>query len=644
MGSFVRNKSILTIVTLGTLLTVATMAVYKIAVRTNGADVPPPQSSSTSAAPEQNNEKATVSTSKQFQQISTSPKPPSSSSAANMAKFTEGQTFTPEYRQQHYHKTVHLIAARAILSKKLSRGFSQKAKFSHKLLDRHYRLKNQESKHLAARTRLLAELQKEYKANPCVERAKDVRLVRKLLRSFKHHLKGDTYSHKYRSSRPSAFRSISTSPSSSEMDDHENGVSKQAIAIAAEQLALEMTAAGGSARKRRASQRSNASLATLFAEDQADQTGGENDGAVAGEKQTKKPKLDLDDGQKPPVAVDAPPKTPTNPFILRKETKVDTSADEKESKGDAPAEENPEPDLDSEQKLSAAEPSTGTQAASEKEEKTEANLTVPPSPKTPVLPSKEERGSIASPVTASPSSSKKHPLDSDVPQSPRIKKAKVDADSTSMTPAVPATSPKKPISTKAIVPKLPYHQQAVYNMLNDPLGYDDLVYDDPRPIHKRPKFGYFGQRIKRLPPNVSPMMSGGIGSDVAEDTAPVPLLNKPQPKEKEGRLSEQVLKKNHHDKVNQVVREGRAAMASQQKSRVDGLTEKGKYSVNKEARYENNNKNKNNGNAGSSPRKNNGNNGFKGGNGNKSTNVSAARRQSHAVRSRYGSIRTGSNF
>lgn len=632
MGSFVRNKSILTIITIGTLLTIGTMAVYKIALRVNGADVPPPPSSSTSIALEQHNEEATVSNSKQLQRVAPSPKP-GSSSTANMAKFTNEQTFTPQYQQQLYQKTVNLIATRTMLNKKLSRAFSQRDKFSHKLLDRHYRLKHQESKHLTARTRLLAELEKQYNANPSAERAKVMRLVRKLLRSFKHHLKSDMYSHKYRSSRPSPFRSISTSPSSSDMDDHESGLNNPAITIAAEQLALEMTAAGGSTRKRRASQRSNVSLATLFAQDQPDQTSGEESVALVVAKKTKKPKLDLDDRREPPVAVDAPPKTPTNLVFDGKETKTRTPADEKKSKGGAPINEQPKPNVEKEQKSPAAQLSPAKSVASEKEKKTDGSVVTAPSPKTPVYPSQEKRGSIASPATASPSS-KKHPLDLDETKSPKIKKAKLHPDSSSLTSAVPATSPKKAISTGAIVPSRKYHEQAVYNMLNDPLGFDDLVYDDTRPIHKRPKFGRLGFRYKKPPPNFSPIMCGGIGKEVAEITAPVPLQRKSTKKghQREGSLSQQVMKKNHQDKISQTVQEGKAAIASQKKSLVDGLTEKGKYSVNKEARYGNNHKNKNKNNA------------FNGGNGNKSKDVSSARRQLHAVRSQYGLFMTSGGF
>lgn len=649
MGSFVRNKSILTIITIGTLLTVASMAVYKIALRVNGADVPPPPPSSTSAALEQNDKEPKGSGGKQIQEANSPNMKRSSSNAVShsMAKFTAGRTFTPQYQQQLYQKTVKLIVTRTILNRKLSRAFSQRDKFSHKLLDRHYRLKHQESKHLAARIRLLAELQKQYKLNPSAQRAKDVRLVRKLLRSFKNHLKTDQYAHKYQTLRPSLSRSASTSPSTSDMEDHEAGIHNAIVTIAAEQLdaGMLMTTANGSLRKRRASQRSNASLTTLFAQDHPETVSGGDDGALAVAKKNKKLKLDLEDDQKRPVTVAAP---------LSTESIVD-----KEGKGDANPDKKPQPGSEDGRKPPAdAGPSVTKVVASTKEVKAEVDTEAAPSPTTPVFSNKEKRGSVDTAASASPNGSKKHPLDSDDAKPSKTKKAKVEADSPSVTSAVPAASPKKtkPVAaaTTALVPSKKYHEQAVYEMLNDPLGFDDLVYDDTRPMNKRPKFGRLGFRYKKPPPNFSPLMCGGIGRDLPQDTTAQMKRKEKGDLKREGSLSQSVLKKNHRDKVGQKVQESKAAAAHQKsKSRLDGLTEKSKYSVNKEARFgRSNNKatsssslssscstGSNNPGSGSGAvvhKSKTKNNNFKGGaNGNKAANISSARRQLHAVRSQY---------
>ncbi|KAK4215276.1 hypothetical protein QBC37DRAFT_419636 [Rhypophila decipiens] len=665
MGSCVRNKSILTIITIGTLVTVASMAIYKIAVRMNGAGEPTPPPTS---GLQQNDQ---GSKGKRQLPLDNSPTLPPTN-AKSMAKFNVGQTITPQYQQQLYRKTVSLIFARTVLNKKLGRAFSRRDKFSHKLLDRHYRLKHQERKHLTARTRLVLELEKQQQLNPFPERAKNIRLLKKLLRTFKRHLKSDTYAHKSKCLRPSPMSSISTSPSSSDMDEHESAIGNAILSIAAEKLGSELATVNGTARKRRASQRSNASLATLFAQDHPEQAEKDIDGALAVPKQIKKPKLDLEDDPKPTETAGTGPQLEDD----AKEGKVEVSTGNDANLELKVLEKTPPPASRASAKLEAddveKEANTGAgapppPAKSEVKEKEEPSCAGALAVETPAKPEVDEKkktagagaSSVASPTTStadanekrpdsvaaavssptksvssdkedkivdaavSPSkNAKKHPLDSD--DSPtKAKKAKVEYFAT---PAVPPKSPKKvtpavpPTSPKRNNPAAPlkYHEQVVHDMLNDPLGFDDLVYDSKGPMHNRNKFRSFRNRYKKPAPNFSPLMSGGIGKDLPEETKATAVAalktRKPLPParnsgtsarnnaekmlppsrnnaeklnlKKEDSLSQQVLRKNYRDRMTQRVQESKAAASEEKKSPVlDNLTEKSKYSVNKEARY-----------------------------------------------------------
>ncbi|KAM7200434.1 hypothetical protein V8F33_003880 [Rhypophila sp. PSN 637] len=667
MGSFVRNKSILTIITIGTLVTVASMAIYKIAVRMNGAGEPTPPPTS---GLQQNDQG-----SKGKRQLDNSPTLPPTS-AKSMARFNVDQTITPQYQQQLYRKTVSLIFARTVLNKKLSRAFSRRDKFSHKLLDRHYRLKHQERKHLTARTRLVLELEKQQNLNPSPERAKNIRLLKKLLRTFKRHLKSDTYAHKSKCLRPSPMSSISTSPSSSDMDEHESAIGNAILSIAAEKLGSEMATVNGTARKRRASQRSNASLATLFAQDHPEQAEKDIDGALAVPKQIKKPKLDLEDDPKPTETAGTGPqlgddakegkveastgndanlklksfeKTP--PPASRASAKLEADDVEKEANtgagapppptkseveekedpscaGALPVETLAKPEVDDEKKTAGADASVvaypTASTADAKEKRADSVAAAVSSPTKSVSSDKEDK--IVDAAASPNKNAKKHPLDSDDSPS-KAKKAKVEYLAT---PAVPAKSPRKvtsavpPTSPKRNNPAAPlkYHEQVVHDMLNDPLGFDDLVCDSKGPMHNRNRFRSFRNRYKKPAPNFSPLMSGGIGKDLPEvkksTAAAAPKTRKPLPParkdgktmlpparndgqkmspptgnngeklnlKKEDSLSKEVLRKNYRDRMTQRVQESKAAASEEKKTPVlDKLTEKSKYSVNKEARY-----------------------------------------------------------
>ena len=91
-------------------------------------------------------------------------------------------------------------------------------------------------------------------------------------------------------------------------------------------------------------------------------------------------------------------------------------------------------------------------------------------------------------------------------------------------------------------------------MLNNPMGYDDLVYDDTRPKSKRPKW-------KKVGRNTGPsdmMMSGGIGPADGSSSSTKAKKNRAGGDDS---LSKQVLKKGHNNKVAEEV-----ASLKQQKS------------------------------------------------------------------------------
>ncbi|KAK1781870.1 hypothetical protein QBC45DRAFT_319999 [Copromyces sp. CBS 386.78] len=145
--------------------------------------------------------------------------------------------------------------------------------------------------------------------------------------------------------------------------------------------------------------------------------------------------------------------------------------------------------------------------------------------------------------------SKKHKRDEDgkdkeegAIEEPKAKKSKT-SEPPAMTPASGIDKSYKPYPN---VP--PEIRQELFvikaeEMVFNPLGYDDLVYDDNRPKSKRPKW----RKIGRNTGHNDMMMSGGIGAtDSSSSGSHRPKKNRSGGDDS---LSKQVLKKGHNKKV-----------------------------------------------------------------------------------------------
>ncbi|KAK3398079.1 hypothetical protein B0T20DRAFT_354949 [Sordaria brevicollis] len=117
-------------------------------------------------------------------------------------------------------------------------------------------------------------------------------------------------------------------------------------------------------------------------------------------------------------------------------------------------------------------------------------------------------------------------------------------------------------------------------MIFNPLGYDDLVYDDTRPKNKRPKWRKVGR-------NTGPsdlMMSGGIGP--ADGSTPV-KSSKKKSRGDDDSLSRQVLKKGHNKRVAEEV-----ASLKQKSSESFGEQKRSEFKKNKHGHHQGGGNNK----------------------------------------------------
>lgn len=121
-------------------------------------------------------------------------------------------------------------------------------------------------------------------------------------------------------------------------------------------------------------------------------------------------------------------------------------------------------------------------------------------------------------------------------------------------------------------------------MIFNPLGYDDLVYDDTRPKNKRPKWRKAGRNTGHS----DMMMSGGIGP--ADGSSPL----KSSKKNRDETLSKQVLKKGHNKRVAEEV----ASLKQKSSSESSGSSfgeqkrEKGEFKKNKHHHHQQGGNNK----------------------------------------------------
>lgn len=120
--------------------------------------------------------------------------------------------------------------------------------------------------------------------------------------------------------------------------------------------------------------------------------------------------------------------------------------------------------------------------------------------------------------------------------------------------------PPSPKKTKLVQPSRPkeYFELRIDEMLNNPLGFDDLVHDDPRPRKAQQIFNTFRKYRRAQGRPIPVTMSGAIGAPQPPsptkkgEANPKRTPTPPSPGPSQGRdLSKNVLKKEHQKKVTQ---------------------------------------------------------------------------------------------
>ncbi|KAK3382432.1 hypothetical protein B0T24DRAFT_601567 [Lasiosphaeria ovina] len=130
-------------------------------------------------------------------------------------------------------------------------------------------------------------------------------------------------------------------------------------------------------------------------------------------------------------------------------------------------------------------------------------------------------------------------------QAPGSKKPRIEAKPE-------AKSAKVDLNDGAPRPEKNFYAQRAWDMLDDPLGYDDLVHDDPRPGQREKimrRFKRFRSRQRAPPPLV---VSGGLSVDIK---SPRPIASpKGNGQKRPDHLAKTVAKKMHNKHVVELVR------------------------------------------------------------------------------------------
>ncbi|KAL2174745.1 uncharacterized protein P884DRAFT_263383 [Thermothelomyces heterothallicus CBS 202.75] len=125
------------------------------------------------------------------------------------------------------------------------------------------------------------------------------------------------------------------------------------------------------------------------------------------------------------------------------------------------------------------------------------------------------------------------------------------------------------------VAKMEYHDQRVHDMLTDPLGFDDFVYDTTKPIprHLARSFARYRRRQPQSPPPL--IMSGAIGPAALAAKSPVtPKLKRPG-----NSLAKEAQKRAYQQRINERVKDMKEKKAAESESGFPGEQGKGKAVV-----------------------------------------------------------------
>ncbi|KAL2166445.1 hypothetical protein VTG60DRAFT_2753 [Thermothelomyces hinnuleus] len=125
------------------------------------------------------------------------------------------------------------------------------------------------------------------------------------------------------------------------------------------------------------------------------------------------------------------------------------------------------------------------------------------------------------------------------------------------------------------VAQMEYHDQRVHDMLTDPLGFDDFVYDTTKPIppHLARSFARYRRRQPQSPPPL--IMSGAIGPAALAAKSPVnPKLKGPG-----NSLAKEAQKRAYQQRINERVKDMKEKKAVESESGFPGEQGKGKAVV-----------------------------------------------------------------
>ncbi|KAK3942153.1 hypothetical protein QBC46DRAFT_380752 [Diplogelasinospora grovesii] len=379
-------------------------------------------------------------------------------------------------------------------------------------------LKKLEKRRLGKQRKALAEVEKLYRGDPTVERAIKSYLVRRLLWKLKRR----------------------SPPGSCCMDCHDHDVRSKPDGVDAADMAVEQNVE--QSQESAADNDSAIDVATPEAEQPPEKA--ETEAKVTTSKivGSAEKKADVEENSKRKREADESQEQPPakkNPFILGSSASTSTSeskTEKKEKSANDTSNRNKDADKSSIPDAATNEHINSNSVSSPR---------VPKPHDTPQVDGEVNGdsevladGALTSAESTAPKAetkkSKKHNLDVKDEESNqgekehdrKLKKAKTEGqvapsaaaaatgkklDAASMSPAQTNDKPKK----TALKINREYYDQRQYEMVSNPLGFDDLVYEETRPrILMR-------NRKRRLPKGISGacLMSGGIGPDVVADAS-----------------------------------------------------------------------------------------------------------------------------
>lgn len=129
-----------------------------------------------------------------------------------------------------------------------------------------------------------------------------------------------------------------------------------------------------------------------------------------------------------------------------------------------------------------------------------------------------------------------------------------------------------------LVPQMEYHDQRVHDMLTDPLGFEDFVYDSNRPIPRALALSFARYRRRQPQPPPPLVMSGAIGP--APPTMKSSVI--PRVKGSGSSLAKEAQKRAHELKTKERVMDMKEKKASEPGQQSPGVQGKGKAVVDRQ--------------------------------------------------------------